>query len=86
MKRRAVFASILGFAAFFGLAAGHAVKGATGRKSAVGSSRASAQRSTTFFDQSASDFSFDDQGSGFAQPSVPESQPSSPPVAQTSVS
>ena len=86
LKRRTVFASLLGFAAFFGLAAGHAVKGAAGRRSPVASSRASAQTPTTFFDQKASDFSFDDAGSEFAQPSVPQSQPSAPHVAQTSVS
>ena len=84
LKRRATAASILGFAAFLGLAAQHVVKG-TGSTSALSSVRLRSH--TTFFDQTTSDFSFDDQGFAHSQPSAPQVQPSSaPPVSQSSVS
>jgi hypothetical protein len=87
LKRRATLASLLGFVAFFGLAAQHAVRGASARRSAASSGHtAAAARPTTFFDESASGFSFDEEDSGTPQ-SFSQSQPSAPPpVAQTSVS
>ena len=74
VRRRAAVASALGFAAFLGLAAQHAV-GSTKRAAKV----AVPQRATTptrYFDQQGGGFAFDD---GSAEP-LPA------PVAQTSVS
>jgi hypothetical protein len=90
LKRRVTVASALGFAAVFGLAAQHAVKHATRTASGSGATRATASTApTTYFDEGSSDFSF---GSEEGAQSVPQSQassapaPSSPPVAQSSVS
>lgn len=90
LKRRIGFASVLGFAAFFGLAAQHAVKSSSAGKttaSAAKSSKAAAAAPTTFFDETGEGFSFGSEDSG-SLPSVQQSAvPSSPPpVAQTSVS
>ena len=73
LRRRAALASALGFAAFLGLAAQHAV-GSTKRTAKTVSS-APAAAPATFFDQRAGGFEFDD---GSAAPL--------PPVAQTNVS
>ena len=88
LKRRIGFASVLGFAAFFGLAAQHAVKSS----STGNTTRSTAARSgttttpTTFFDETSDSFSFGSENTG-SLPSVQQSAvPSSPPVAQTSVS
>ena len=91
LKRRVTVASALGFAAVFGLAAQHAVKHATRTASGSGATRATASTApTTYFDEGSSDFSF---GSDEGAQSVPQGQassapaaPSSPPVAQSSVS
>ena len=88
LKRRTVVASVLAFAAFFGLAAQHAVKGTS-----TGSTSTSANRSSlsatpsTFFDDNEDGFAFgtDSGGTQSVSPST-QSTPSSPPVAQSSVS
>ena len=93
LKRRIGFASVVGFAAFFGLAAQHAVKSSSsGASNRSAASRSAASRSaaattpTTFFDETSSGFSFGSEDTG-SVPSVQQSAvPSSPPVAQTSVS
>jgi hypothetical protein len=81
LKRRVAAASLLGFAAVFGLVAQHAVKGSSSAR--PGQSLSAHARpttaTTTFFDEQADGFAFGDAGaSGF--PSA------APPVAQTSVS
>ena len=74
LRRRAALASALGFAAFLGLAAQHAV-GSTKRPAKTpGSPQVAA--AATYFDQQGDGFAFDD---GSAAP-LP------PPVAQTNVS
>ena len=81
LKRRSAIASVLGFAALFGLAAQHTVKGSSSKAtqpSAVTRARAA---STTFFDQRSDGFAFADGQVGGAG-----LEPSSPPVTQTSVS
>ena len=80
LKRRSAIASVLGFAALFGLAAQHSVKGASGASHASATTAARATP-TTFFDQRSDGFAFADGQSGDA--SV---LPSPPPVTQTSVS
>jgi hypothetical protein len=85
LKRRVTIASTLGFAALFGLAAQHAVKGASAATSRTSTTRASAAAAapTTYFDEG-NGFSF---GTTDSQQSNTQSQVSSPPpVAQTSVS
>ncbi|HSC91976.1 MAG TPA: hypothetical protein VLB86_10030 [Gaiellaceae bacterium] len=74
LRRRAALASALGFAAFLGLAAQHAV-GSTKRAAKVASPPPAAAPAT-YFDQRAGGYAFDD---GSAAP-LP------PPVAQTNVS
>jgi len=70
LRRRAAAASALGFAAFLGLAAQHAV----GSTKTASSSPASAP--ATYFDERAGGYAFDDGSAA----------PLSPPVAQTNVS
>ena len=74
LRRRAALASALGFAAFLALAAQHAVGSNKGAATRPTSPPVAAP--TTFFDQRADGFSFDD-GSSVPPP---------PPVAQTNVS
>jgi hypothetical protein len=81
LKRRSAIASVLGFAAMFGLAAQHGVKGASAQSAPRSSSERTPATSTTFFDQRGDGFAFDDQGSGLVGSAVPP-----PPVTQTSVS
>ena len=89
LKRRVTVASALGFAAVFGLAAQHAVKHATRTATGSGVRATASTAPTTYFDEGSSDFSF---GSDEGAQSVPQGQassapaPSSPPVAQSSVS
>jgi hypothetical protein len=89
LKRRITVASLLGFAALFGLAAQHSVKGSLDgkpRQSLPAQARQSAAP-TTFFDEQADGFSFADPGTGFSSSGVPQGGASpAPPVAQTSVS
>jgi len=84
LKRGATAASLLGFAAFFGLAAQHVVRGASKSVRPAGSARqrAATARPTAYFDQQDNGFSFGDATSGL----TPDVGPSAPPVAQTSVS
>jgi len=77
MRRRAALASALGFAAFVGLAAQHAV-GFT-KHAATAVARPSATASTTYFDEQPGELAFSD-ASAAAVASAP------PPVAQTNVS
>ena len=79
LKRRSAIASVLGFAALFGLAAQHSVKGASGQSTLRSSTVRTHAARTTFFDQRGGGFAFDDQG--FVGTAVPP-----PPVTQTSVS
>jgi len=74
LRQRAAIASVLGFAAFLGLAAQHAVGSSKGSVRTAAPSRADAPN--RYFDERADGFAFDD---GSAAP-LP------PPVAQTSVS
>lgn len=74
LRRRAALASALGFAAFLGLAAQHAVGSTKRAVKTAAPQRAAA--SARYFDQQGDGFAFDD---GLAAP-LP------PPVAQTSVS
>lgn len=74
LRQRAAIASVLGFAAFLGLAAQHAVGSSKRSVSTAAPPRAGA--SSTYFDERSDGFAFDD-GSAAAIP---------PPVAQTSVS
>jgi hypothetical protein len=93
LRRRTVLASALSFAAFFGLAAQHAV-GASKRHATApsGSGAVAATAPTTFFDQRGDGYAFDDgtvaAGSSGADssaaPPAPSEQPA--PVAQSSVS
>ena len=80
LKRRFAVASVLGFAALFGLAAQHTVASSAGSSSLPSSSAAATP--TTFFDQRGDGFAFDDQGAGLDASAVP----SPPPVTQSSVS
>ncbi len=75
LRRRAALASALGFAAFVGLAAQHAVGSAKRATKTPASPQVAAP--ATYFDQQAGSFAFDD---GSAAPPPP------PPVAQTRVS
>ena len=81
LKRRSAIASVLGFAALFGLAAQHTVKGASAQSAPQSSSVRRPASPTTFFDQRSDGFAFGDQGSASVGSSVPAS-----PVTQTSVS
>jgi len=76
LRRRAALASALGFAAFVGLAAQHAV-GFT-KHAATAVATPSATASTRYFDEQPGDFACD--ASAAAVASAP------PPVAQTNVS
>ena len=80
LKRRSAIASVLGFAALFGLAAQHTVKGASTRGTSTLPSAPTRATPTTFFDQRTDGFSFDEEGSA-----TPGAVPP-PPVTQTSVS
>ncbi len=88
LKKRTTIASVLGFAALFGLVTQHAVRGASGATTAHRSSR-SATRATSYFDATPSGFAFD-EGSGSAPSSATTTPmttaPQAPPVAQSSVS
>jgi hypothetical protein len=75
LRQRAAIVSALGFAAFLGLAAQHAV-GSSKRHAAVAVPPPTAPVTATYFDQRADGFAFDD-----ASPA-----PLPPPVAQTNVS
>ena len=75
LRRRATLASALGFAAFLGLAAQHAV-GTTKHATAGAAAPPPTAAPTRYFDQQAGGYAFDD---GSAAP-LP------PPVAQTNVS
>jgi hypothetical protein len=81
LKRRSAIASVLGFAALFGLAAQHSVKGASSKATQASAVTPARTTTTTFFDQRSDGFAFADGQVGGA--SV-ESSP--PPVTQTSVS
>ena len=74
LRRRAALGSALGFAAFVGLAAQHAV-GST-KHAAKASTPRPVAAPATYFDQQADGFAFDDGSSA----------PLPPPVAQTNVS
>jgi hypothetical protein len=84
LKRRITAVSVLGFAAMFGLAAQHVVRGASAGNaqgaSPVRSSTPAAAK--TYFDQQGDGFSFDDSGTALP----PNALPPAAPVAQTSVS
>jgi hypothetical protein len=82
LKRRSAIASTLGFAALFGLAAQHTVKGAPTRGASPAPSRAARAVPTTFFDERTDGFSFGDAGSA----SAGSSTEAPPPITQTSVS
>jgi len=83
LKRRLTLASVLGFAAFFGLAAQHVVRASSSAtRQAERGTAGSEVRPTTFFDQQEDGFAFGNTGSTFSS----DPQPASPPVAQTSVS
>jgi hypothetical protein len=73
LRRRAALGSALGFAAFLGLAAQHAV--GSGKRAAAPTSPP-VNRPAAYFDQQGDGFAFDD---GSAAPPLP-------PVAQTNVS
>jgi hypothetical protein len=73
VRRRAVLGSALGFAAFLGLAAQHAVGSTKGAAKTPSPPRAAP---AAYFDQQADGFAFDDGSSA----------PLPPPVAQTNVS
>jgi hypothetical protein len=73
LRRRAAAASALGFAAFLGLAAQHAVGSKSAAKTA---SSPPASAPATYFDERAGGYAFDDGSAA----------PLSPPVAQTNVS
>jgi hypothetical protein len=75
LRQRAAIASALGFAAFLGLAAQHAV-GSSKRHATVAVPPPAAPLTATYFDQRADSFAFDD-----ASPAPPP-----PPGAQTNVS
>jgi hypothetical protein len=75
LRRRSALAAALGFVAFLGLAAQHAV-GST-KRAAKGPVPPSVAVPVRYFDQQADGFAFDD---GSAAPPLP------PPVAQTNVS
>jgi hypothetical protein len=75
LRRRAALASALGFAAFLGLAAQHAV-GTAKHATARAAAQTPAAAPTRYFDEQPGGFAFDD---GSAAP-LP------PPVAQTNVS
>lgn len=85
LKKRTTIASLLGFAALFGLVTQHAAKGSAAGAAAARHSSRSATGATSFFDAKAGGFAFD-EGSGSIQssPTTTASQP--PPVAQSSVS
>ena len=74
LRRRAALGSTLGFAAFLGLAAQHAV-GST-KHSTTPAAAAPVAGTPRYFDQQSDGFAFDDGSSA----------PLPPPVAQTSVS
>ena len=74
LRQRAAIASVLGFAAFLGLAAQHAV-GSSKRHATVAAAPPAATVTPTYFDQRADGFAFED-----ASPAFP------PAVAQTNVS
>jgi hypothetical protein len=76
LRRRAVLGSALGFAAFVGLAAQHAV-GSAKHTPNTGRSRPISAAPATYFDQQAAGFAFDDSSVAAPPP---------PPVAQTNVS
>ena len=84
LKRRATAVSLLGFVAFFGLAAQHVVRSASASGRQVDSSarRSVASAPATFFDQRDSGFSFGDTASALPQ----DVAPAPAPMAQTSVS
>lgn len=83
VKRRVTVASLLGFVAFFGLAAQHVVRGASAStRQTTPTGRQATSASTTYFDQSDSGFSFGDPVAQ-AQPAV-DAAPQ--PMAQSSVS
>ncbi len=84
LKKRTTIASVLGFAALFGLVTQHAVSGAAGVTTAHRSSR-TATRATSYFDAAASGFAFD-EGSGSTPSSATTTAAQAPPVAQSSVS
>ena len=80
LKRRSAVASVLGFAALFGLAAQHAVKGSSTAGASPLPSASTRATPTSFFDQRSDGFSFD-EGPAIAGSAAPP-----PPVTQTSVS
>jgi hypothetical protein len=82
LKRRSLVASVLGFAALFGLAAQHAVTGSSSASGPDVSSARGAATPTSFFDQQGEGFAFDDQGFGSGGSAVSPA----PPVTQSSVS
>lgn len=80
LKRRTTIASILGFAALFGLAAQHVVRGVPSSVQQATSSKhrqVTSRARTTYFDQ---------QDSGFAFGALPQQSQAPGPMAQTSVS
>lgn len=81
LKRRSAVASVLGFAALFGLVGQHTVKGSSNAGASPLPSAPTRATTTTFFDERSQGFSFDDEGSAIAGSAAPP-----PPVTQTSVS
>ena len=77
LKQRAAILSTLGFAAFLGLTAQHAVGSSKHRETAA-TPTPSERVTPTYFDQQADGFAFDD--------AAPAAAPAPPAVAQTRVS
>ena len=78
LRRRLAALSVTGFAAFFGLAAQHAVGSAKRHVAAVQPTRVVVRQPLTYFDERQDGYAFEDN--------VPAAAPTAPPVAQTSVS
>ena len=91
LRQRLVVASTLGFAAFFGLAAHHALGSSKRRAAVIGQHQAVAPSTpTSFFDQRDDGYAFDDGTAAVSSAGDPSASPTpadqAPPVAQTSVS
>jgi hypothetical protein len=87
LRRRVALASTLGFAAFFGLAAQHAVGSSKRRAGAVVTRAGAVAASAPFFDQRDDGFAFADSAASSDPSSPAPAAPQPPqPVAQTSVS
>ena len=91
LKRRIGLASVLSFAALFGLAAQHAVGAAKHRASTVARTAPRSQQAKVhFFDETGEGYAFADpsapQPNQAQQSAAPQQPAAPPPVAQTSVS